>query len=108
MGDLELESSEVDPAAALNYPMVLMRRLFETGRLLIDCCAEQGALRPGREGWRSAVRVRALHARVRRRLLLRGASGGEAWDCARDGVPINQEDQAATLLAFSCRMVSGQ
>jgi len=84
-----------------------MRRLFETGRLLIDCCAEQGALRPGREGWRSAVRVRALHARVRRRLLLRGASGGEAWDCARDGVPINQEDQAVTLLAFSYNVLAG-
>ena len=39
-----------------------------------------------------------------RRLLLRGASGGEAWDCARDGVPINQEDQAATLLAIAHRI----
>ena len=46
-------------------PKQAMRRLFDTGRLLIDSCAHgPEALQAGGEGWRSAVRVRALHAKV--------------------------------------------
>jgi hypothetical protein len=41
--------------------------------------------------------VRALHAKVRRRLLRKA----NKWDAAEYGVPINQEDMAVTLLAFS-------
>lgn len=46
-------------------PKQAMRRLFDTGRLLIDSCAHgPEALQAGGQGWRSAVRVRALHAKV--------------------------------------------
>lgn len=86
-------------------PGAVMRRLFETGRLLIDSCAADGALRPGEVGWASALRVRALHAKVRRRLLRR--QGQHAWDGAALGVPINQEDMAVTLLAFSYNVLMG-
>jgi len=53
--------------------------------------------------------VRILHAKVRRSLLLRGRSGAEndAWDVDENGVPINQEDMAATLLAFSVNVLLG-
>ena len=96
-------------------PAAAMRRLFETGRLLIDCCMEEGAMAPGTgAGWKSALRVRALHGRVRRRLLRRqephageDTTDGLAWDVATYGVPINQEDMAATLLAFSYNVLIG-
>ena len=83
-------------------PHRVMKRLFDTGRLLIDSCCEEGALHPGGVGWRSAVRVRALHARVRRRLLR-----STTFDVSTNGVPINQEDMAATLLAFSYNVLVG-
>ena len=84
-----------------------MRRLADTGRLLVDS-VQQGSLRPGGVGWSSALRVRALHAKVRRRLLSKRTTcpGGE-WDTAQFGVPINQEDMAATLLAFSYNVLIG-
>ena len=104
-------------------PKLAMRRLFDTGRLMVDACANgPDALRAGGAGWRAAVRVRALHAKVRRRLLRRGGgaepgsggggggggggSGGR-WDVETYGVPINQEDMAATLLAFSYNVLVG-
>ena len=63
-------------------------------------------MQPGAVGWRSAIRVRALHARVRRRLLSPAATA-EAWRTAEWGVPINQEDMAAVLLAFSYNVIVG-
>jgi hypothetical protein len=67
------------------------------------------SLRPGRRGWEAALRVRILHAKVRRSLLLRGRSGAEndAWNVDKNGVPINQEDMAATLLVFSVNVLLG-
>ena len=82
-------------------PPAVMQRLLETGRMLIDCCTASDALRPRGVGWSSALRVRALHARVRRRLLR------SKWDTNEWGVPINQEDLAVTLLAFSTNVING-
>jgi hypothetical protein len=68
------------------------------------------SLRPGGRGWEAALRVRILHAKVRRSLLLRGRGGSgadDAWDVDENGVPINQEDVAATLLAFSVNVLLG-
>jgi len=103
-------------------------------------------LLPGGDGWRTALHVRVLHAKVRRALLLKGSAvstsssspkrsgcngksqntnensrkknnGGEndtgssrnssSWDVHDNGVPINQEDAAATLLAFSANALLG-
>jgi len=176
----------------VSSPASVMRRLLDTGRLLVDCCADgPDAMRPGGAGWRAAIRVRALHAKVRRRLMRLGATrgggsgggdsgggggggggscpfgfdrpgngggggsadaakgadagnsggggggasekgvaaaaatgsggggasgvaaaaaateSGGAWDVAAFGVPINQEDMAATLLAFSYNVLVG-
>ena len=129
-------------------PHAVMRRLFETGRLLVDSCATKDALRPFEAGWVSALRVRILHAKVRRRLLRRQKQSGlsssssssasqsskrdsaapataaaaaaaaataasslegaeSTWDVAALGVPINQEDMAVTLLAFSYNVLYG-
>jgi hypothetical protein len=101
-----LELSLVGGFSAPNINKVLMatgylanahtaRRLYETNQLVVDCLPE-GSLVPGTGvGWRACLRVRLLHARVRQRLLRTARWQREAW-----GVPINQEDMAATQLSF--------
>ena len=71
-------------------------------------------MRPGGMGWESALRVRVLHAKVRRSLLRAKIKGGDGrstalrrWDVEKNGIPINQEDMAATLLAFSVNVLIG-
>jgi hypothetical protein len=85
-------------------------------------------LRPGGRGWNMALQVRLLHAKVRRSILKkkrkchesqqqqhqqqhhyhRGSSSSDhLWDVKEYGVPINQEDMAATLLAFSVNVLMG-
>ena len=56
---------------------------------------------PGGRGFEACLRVRLLHASVRARL------AGRGWDAAAYGVPVNQEDMAATLLAFSYNVLVG-
>jgi len=81
-------------------------RLMDTGAM-VSACMTGGidTLFEGGEGWKAALYVRILHAKVRRRLLLR--SGKNKWDIDQLGVPINQEDMAATLLAFSVNALKG-
>lgn len=55
----------------------------------------------GGAGWRAVVKVRLIHARVRRTVLARATvPNGRGFYPPRDGVPINQTDMAATLGAF--------
>jgi hypothetical protein len=54
------------------------------------------------DGWTACLRVRFLHAQVRRMLLGRQK---KPWDTARLGVPINQEDTLVTLFSFSFNML---
>ena len=80
-------------------------RLLDTGAM-IGACMSGGidTLFADGEGWKAVLYVRVLHAKVRRRLLLRKRT---QWDTAKLGVPINQEDMAATLLAFSINILYG-
>lgn len=82
-------------------------RLMDTGAFLAACLQSDSveAILPNGEGWKAALRVRVLHAKVRRQLLCR--KGNRQWDTKHFGVPINQEDLAATLLAFSANSLLG-
>ena len=75
----------------------LDERINETGRFVLDVWAPD-ALTPRGCALRSAVRVRLLHAVIRAHL--HGKPGFEA-------IPINQEEQLATLLAFSVAALDG-
>ena len=71
------------------------RRLFETNQMIVDCLP-RGSLTPlVGDGWKACVRVRFMHTKVRHRLLRSERWQRDAW-----GVPINQEDMAATALSF--------
>ncbi|GJE96281.1 DUF2236 domain-containing protein [Phanerochaete sordida] len=71
-----------------------------TGKSASD--APDSYLLPGGEGWKACIRVRMLHGIARRRVrqrLARESAG--SYNEAYEGVPISQEDMAATLASFS-------
>ena len=84
-------------------PSDVTMRLMDTGALLGACFVEE--MQVGGAGWKAVLRVRILHAKIRRSLLKR--SGKRVWDTATYGIPINQEDLGATLLAFSINALFG-
>jgi hypothetical protein len=77
------------------------RRLAETGRF-VRAVSMPGGMRRDGEGFRITIRVRLMHASVRRSLQRSDVWREDAW-----GVPINQADMAATLLLFSMVLHDG-
>ncbi|CAN5400862.1 oxygenase MpaB family protein [soil metagenome] len=77
------------------------RRLTETARFVHTVCLP-GELRPLREGFAITIKVRLMHAQVRRLLWDSGKWNTEAW-----GEPINQHDMAATTMLFSIVVLDG-
>jgi hypothetical protein len=59
-------------------------------------------MRPFGEGWQIAIRVRLIHAQVRRMILASGRWRADQW-----GAPINQHDMAGTQLLFSFIVIEG-
>jgi hypothetical protein len=79
---------------------VAARRLVETGKFWMDVNAPGGLDRHA-EGFKSALRVRLMHAQVRVMLLQSGKWRLE-W-----GYPLNQFDTMATVLEFSSIYLTG-
>ena len=75
------------------------RRVMETGQFLIDVLTVGGLDERGK-GLRTIQRVRLMHAAVRHLIKARNEQQPGLWD-PDWGTPINQEDLAGTLLAFS-------
>jgi hypothetical protein len=70
------------------------QRIFEVAQFLFDVL-EEGGLSPTGPGIRAVQKVRLMHAGIRQRMI-----HAPGWSQA-DGIPINQEDMAATVLPFS-------
>ncbi|MCR9142156.1 MAG: DUF2236 domain-containing protein [bacterium] len=91
----------LSPAA--NKPLVFSgrlvqrayRRLMETSRFVLEVC-KPGGLEVRAPGFMICVRVRLMHAQVRRLLLKSGRWETRAW-----GIPINQSDLLGTNTLFS-------
>jgi squalene cyclase len=71
------------------------RRILETAQFIFDVTDVGGMSAQGR-GVRTVQKVRLMHATLRHLTLAQAR-----WDMD-DGLPINQEDMAGTLMAFSC------
>jgi hypothetical protein len=107
LGTYSLAISYCSPAG--NKPLVLSgrleqdtsRRLAETSRY-VQLVSQADSMRPGRSGWSATVKVRLMHAMVRRM-----ASASPRWKTAAWGVPINQPDMAGTGLLFSWIVLDG-
>lgn len=81
-----------------------LKRLLETFQMVAECVVHGSeGLKPGGVGWCSVLRVRFLHTKVRSRI----KKWGDRWEKEVYGVPINQEDMAVTLLAFSFNVLHG-
>ena len=75
------------------------RRVMETGQFLIDV-GTVGGLDENGKGRRTIQRVRLMHAAVRHLIRARNELTPGMWH-PDWGTPINQEDLAGTLMAFS-------
>jgi hypothetical protein len=78
------------------------RRILETAQMIVDVMAPGGLLGPDGHGVRTAQKVRLMHSAVRRLIQQEGD-----WNTADLGLPINQEDMAGTLNAFSWMVLDG-
>lgn len=77
------------------------QRIAETGKWWVDC-TEHGALERFGDGFKTTLKVRMVHAMVRRHLPER-----PEWDISEWGLPVNQTDMLATYLAFGPVMMVG-
>lgn len=77
------------------------RRLNETARF-VQAVSRPGGMRPFAEGWQITMKVRLIHAQVRKMILASGRWDANAW-----GLPANQHDLAGTTLLFSASIIDG-
>jgi len=107
LGSFSLVVGYCSPAG--NKPLALSgrfakdgaRRLAETSRF-VQALSLPGGLRRGAEGYRAMIKVRLMHAAVRRWL-----TRSPDWHAADWGAPINQVDMAGTALLFSLAVLEG-
>jgi hypothetical protein len=79
-----------------------LRRLYDTAQMVVNAM-QVGGLARGGIGWRSARKVRLIHAVIRHQVQRDPAAPWSAsW-----GTAINQEDMAGTLLSFSVAALHG-
>lgn len=96
-------------ASAFNRTLILTgalqkgptRRLAETLAWQLDCTAAKGMQRHAK-GWQSTLKVRFIHALVRRSVAAKNEWQMNAW-----GLPVNQADMAATLYGALTVLVLG-
>jgi hypothetical protein len=107
LGAKSLVHGYASPAG--NKPLVMSgrlreqaaRRLNETARFVQAVTAKDG-MRRHSDGFKISLKVRLMHAQVRRMILASGKWNEPAW-----GKPINQHDLSATSLLFSESVVVG-
>ncbi|KAG7294369.1 hypothetical protein NEMBOFW57_004440 [Staphylotrichum longicolle] len=82
---------------------VARRRLLETFQHVLDVTHSLPSLQPGpaAPGFASSIRVRLLHASVRRRILALARRQPSYFPTSAHGIPINDLDSIGTILAFS-------
>ena len=90
----------------LGAPKSLLRRVLET-LLFVLRVNERGGLDPGGQGEKLARKTRVFHGLVRVMItrfqvdVWKVGKIGEPWNCAANGVPVNQEDLLGTLWTFA-------
>ncbi|KAG0229274.1 hypothetical protein BGW42_001668 [Actinomortierella wolfii] len=80
-------------------------RILETGQFVFDVMRSIDYLKPGSgEAWKSIIQVRFLHSQVRCKLSRLSKAHSKFYNIEEHGVPINQEDMAATIFSLSTAM----
>ncbi|RYO88242.1 hypothetical protein DL766_006278 [Monosporascus sp. MC13-8B] len=88
------------------------RRLLQTMQHVLDVHRDVASIRPGGAGFEDSVRVRLLHAAVRRRILAIQAAvtvshpgSSPYYDVRALGIPISDLDCVGTINEFACQVV---
>ena len=76
-----------------------VRRLKQNNRHMLEIFIPGGLERYG-DGWKLSVRIRLIHAQIRRLL-----AGSEDWDEAAWGVPLSAAHVGFAITAFSARLL---
>ncbi|KAE8387164.1 hypothetical protein BDV23DRAFT_161863 [Aspergillus alliaceus] len=84
---------------------VVRRRLLETLQHVLQVSLSLDSIKPGGNGHVSSVRVRLLHASVRRRLLSLASRRPDYYIVEKFGIPISDLDCIATISTFSSSVV---
>lgn len=84
---------------------VARHRLLETFQHILQVTRDLDSIRPGGAGFASSLRVRLLHAHVRRKILALAADRPDYFDVDAWGVPVNDQDSIGTVLTFSATVV---
>jgi len=97
-----LSAGGVKPLAATGaLTRMAKRRLAETNKFVCDVMTS-GDVSRFSAGWKTTLRVRIMHAVIRKRLHESPTWKDDAW-----GTPINQHDMAGTNLQFSIVYIAG-
>lgn len=84
---------------------VTRRRLLETLQHFLECIQDLDSVKPGGKGFVSSVRVRLLHAAVRRRLMQLERERPGYYDMKNCGIPINDLHCIGTVSVYSTSIV---
>jgi len=79
--------------------------MFETTQHLLQVTASLDSIKPGGAGFASSIRVRLLHAAVRRRLMALANSRPSFYSVEDNGIPINDLHCVATIGTFSATLI---
>jgi hypothetical protein len=71
----------------------------------LQCTASLDSIKPGGDGWIDCLRVRLLHAAVRKRILTLATTKPEYYDVEAFGTPINDQDTIATIATYSAQVI---
>ena len=83
----------------------LMKRVLETFQWVVEATESLSSIQPGGGGHASTIRVRLLHASVRRRINRLASERPSYYDTDKLGLPINVYDSILTVTFFCCNPV---
>lgn len=84
---------------------VARHRMYETTQHILQVTISLDSIKPGGAGHASSVRVRLLHAAVRRRIMKLVKERPEYYNVEKLGIPINDLDSIATIGMFSATLI---
>jgi hypothetical protein len=84
---------------------VARHRLYETTQHILQVTQSLESIKPGGVGHASSIRVRLLHAAVRRRILKLAEEKPSYYSVEEFGTPINDLDCIATIGTFSATLI---
>ncbi|PBP20330.1 tat pathway signal sequence [Diplocarpon rosae] len=86
-------------------PKVAKSRLYETTQHILQVTSSLHSIQPGGAGHISSIRVRLLHAAVRRRILALAKEKPSYYSVEDYGIPINDLDSIGTISTFSATLI---